>query len=589
MTNSDFRIFLTDLNVVAREVFKDTAFAISQASSEAGKRLEPSPEEKESLKQPGNDAQPPPTEDDLSNQVTDISNALNGSASKVVDTFENSVASKLRGDEADTMLHRLQQAVTKLRKRPDYNDSVSTISLLLKRYVMVYSRIAEDTLDVADEDVQSNPEMDRAMKNFWLLARSFGEGKEWDELEKRFNKVMDHSKSDPEFEELTKQLGNSTQEMLTDPAFFDHAEERFQSLRGKYRQLSSDGSPLREDIDGLLAQAQKTFESVIRDKDISSLINTASKMAKILSPKHHYANNDLLTDVINVFVPLIVQSIQFIPIPRVEISTPQIDLLLENLILEPGVTINHTSFLPYKLRVETWNDLEIRKARFRTTSSVRSLVRIRIDGISIKADELGFWLHAHSGLLRLMDEGIASFALDERGLDVQLDVEVGRDRLEQILTLRGVRVRIHKLNWTLRRSKFSFLAWLMKPFLKPVVKRTLELQIASAIKESLHFANRELLFARERLRATRIADPDDLKTFVRAVLARLKMPEDPDLDVRVGVEQSGQGVFEGVYAPGSLVKLWKEEAERAPQRIREGDMRDGWRNEVFDVHARMMG
>ena len=589
MTNSDFRIFLTDLNVVAREVFKDTAFAISQASKEAGKRLEPSPQEKESVKQPGNDAQPPPTEDDLSNQVAEISDAFNGSASKVVDTLENSVASKLRGDEGDTMLHRLQHAVAKLRKRPDYNDSVSTISLLLKRYAMVYSRIAEDTLDVADEDVQSNPEMDRAMKNFWLLVRSFGEGKEWDELEKRFNRVMDHSKSDPEFEELTKQLGNSTQEMLTDPAFFDHAEERFQALRGKYRQLSSDGSPLREDVDGLLAQVQKTYESVVRDKDISNLVNTASKIAKILSPKHHYANNDLLTDAINVFVPLIVQSIQFIPIPRVEISTPQIDLLLENLILEPGITINHTSFLPYKLRVETWNDLEIRKARFRTTSSVRSLVRIKIDGISIKADEIGFWLRAHSGLLRLMDEGIASFALDERGLDIQLDVEVGRDRLEQILTLRGVRVRIHKLNWTLRRSKFSFLAWLMKPFLKPVVKMTLELQIASAIKESLRFANRELLYARERLRATRIADPDDLKTFVRAVLARLKMPEDPDLDVRVGVEQPGRGVFDGVYAPGSLVKLWKEEAERAPQRIREGDMRDGWRNEVFDVHARMMG
>ncbi|KAK4463442.1 hypothetical protein QBC42DRAFT_250512 [Cladorrhinum samala] len=589
LTNSDFRIFLTDLNVVAREVFKDTAFAISQASKEAGKRLEPSPQEKESVKQPGNDAQPPPTEDDLSNQVAEISDAFNGSASKVVDTLENSVASKLRGDEGDTMLHRLQHAVAKLRKRPDYNDSVSTISLLLKRYAMVYSRIAEDTLDVADEDVQSNPEMDRAMKNFWLLVRSFGEGEEWDELEKRFNRVMDHSKSDPEFEELTKQLGNSTQEMLTDPAFFDHAEERFQALRGKYRQLSSDGSPLREDVDGLLAQVQKTYESVVRDKDISNLVNTASKIAKILSPKHHYANNDLLTDAINVFVPLIVQSIQFIPIPRVEISTPQIDLLLENLILEPGITINHTSFLPYKLRVETWNDLEIRKARFRTTSSVRSLVRIKIDGISIKADEIGFWLRAHSGLLRLMDEGIASFALDERGLDIQLDVEVGRDRLEQILTLRGVRVRIHKLNWTLRRSKFSFLAWLMKPFLKPVVKMTLELQIASAIKESLRFANRELLYARERLRATRIADPDDLKTFVRAVLARLKMPEDPDLDVRVGVEQPGRGVFDGVYAPGSLVKLWKEEAERAPQRIREGDMRDGWRNEVFDVHARMMG
>jgi len=294
-----------------------------------------------------------------------------------------------------------------------------------------------------------------------------------------------------------------------------------------------------------------------------------------------------VADSINVFVPLLVQSINYVPIPRLEISTPQVDLLLENLVLEPGTTINHTSFFPYRLRVETLNDVEIRKARFRTVSAVKTLMRVRVDGLSIRGEEIGFWLRAHSGLLRLADEGIASFELDERGLDIQLDIEVGRDRLEKILTLRGVKVRIHKLNWKLRRSKFSFLSWLFKPLLKPIIRKTVELKIATAVGEALHFANRELLYARERLRATRIADPDDLKTFFKAVLARLTPPDDPDLYTRVGVGQPGHGVFEGVYAPGSVVKLWKDEATQAPQRIRENE-RDGWRNSIFDVQAAML-
>lgn len=587
LTNSDFRLFLTDLNLVAREVFKDTAFALSEASKEAAKSLEPSPQEQESLKAPGKDAQTPPSKEDLSNQASEITQVLTGSTSTVAEGAENSIISKLQGDEKDTMLFRLKQAVLKLRKRRDYSDSVSTLSLLLKRYVMVYSRIARDTLEAADQDVDRNPETDRALKNFWLFIRSFGDAEEWEELERRFRDVMDHGQNDPEFEDLIQQLGNALQEMFTDAAFFEHAEERFQALRVRSRQLAS-GSSLRDDIDGLLAQVQSTFQSVIRDKDVANLIKTATTIGKILSPKHQYANTDLLTDSINVFVPLLIQSISYIPIPRLEISTPQLDLLLENLILEPGVTVNHSSFFPYKLRVETFNDLEIRKARFRTTSAIKSLMRIRIDGLSIKAEEVGFWLRAHTGLLRLVDEGIASFELDERGLDIQLDVEVGRDRLEKILSLRGVRVRIHKLNWTLRKSRFSFLAWLMKPLLKPLIRKTIEMQIASAIKDSLHFANRELLFARERLRATRIADPDDLRTFFKAVLARLAPPDDPDLYARVGVGEPGQGVFEGVYAPGSIVKLWKEEAQQAPQRIRENE-RDGWRNDVFDVHARLWG
>ncbi|KAK3941269.1 hypothetical protein QBC46DRAFT_312029 [Diplogelasinospora grovesii] len=586
LTNSDFRLFLSDLNVVSREVFKDTAFALSDVSREAGKRLEPSKEEQNALKEPGKDAQSQPSQNDLQEQVAEVSNVLADGASTVVEEAENSIVSKLQGDEKDTLLHRLKQAVLKLRQRRDYTDSVSTLSLLLKRYAMVYSRIAQDTLESAEEDVDRNPETDRALKNFWIFIRSFGDSKEWEELETRFADVMEHGRSDPEFEKLIGELGNAAQEMFTDPSFFDHAEQRFQDLRARSRQLGSRSS-LRDDIDGLLAKVQSTLHSVLRDKDVANLIKTSRTILKILSPAHQYTNTDLVTDSINVFVPLLFQSIQYVPIPRLEVSTPQIDLLLENLILEPGVTINQSSFFPYKLRIETYNDLEIRKARFRTTSAVRSLVRIKIDGISIRADEVGYWLRVHSGLFRLFDEGIASFHLDERGLDIQLDVEVGKDRLEKVLSLRNVRVRIHKLDWTLRKSKFSLFAWLFKPFLKPIIRKTIEMQIASAIADSLHFANRELLFARERLRATRISDPDDIRTFFKAVMARLVPPDDPDLYTRVGVAQPGHGVFEGVYAPGSVVKLWNEEATQASQRIRENE-RDGWRNSVFDVHATML-
>jgi hypothetical protein len=579
-------LFLGDLNVVAREVFRDTAFALSEASKEAGKRIEPSAEEQESVKQPGNGSGSPPSQQDLADQTAEFSKVLSGTASTVVDEAESSVIQKFEGPEKETMIHRLKDAVVNLRRRRDYSDSVSTLSLLLKRYAMVYSRIARDTLQAADEDVDRNPETDWALGNFWAFLRSFGEAREWEELEKRAKAVVEHGREDPNFEDMVGQLGDALQQMFTDPSFFDHAEQRFHELRAKSKQLSSRSS-LRDDIDGLLSQLQSTFHSVLRDKDVSRLINTSRTIGKILSPRHHYTNTDLVADAINVFVPLLIQSINYIPIPRLEVSTAQVDLLLENLILEPGITVNQTSFFPYRLRVETLNDVEIRKAKFRTTSAVKTLVRIRIDGLSIRGEEIGFWLRAHSGLLRLADEGIASFELDERGLDVQLDVEVGRDRMEKILTLRGVKVRIHKLNWKLRRSKFSFFAWLFKPVLRPIIRKTMEVKIATAIGDALHFANRELLYARERLRATRIADPDDLKTFFKAVLARLTPAEDPDLYTRVGVGQPGHGPFEGVYAPGSIVKLWRDEASQAPQRIRENE-RDGWRNSIFDVHATMI-
>ncbi|KAF2088398.1 bactericidal permeability-increasing protein [Saccharata proteae CBS 121410] len=588
LTNSDFRIFLSDLNTIGREVFKDTAFKLSNVAEAAGQTLEPSAEEQQALKRPGADANvgPAPSSKDLGHEIGDVSKVVGNGAVEVAKEAEHSLVDKMSGDEKDTLLYRLKQAVLKLRKRPDYSDSVSTISQLIQRYAMVYSRAVQDTVQIAQDDVNENPAMDRAIHNFWSFISSFGDRRKWEELEAKFKRVMSHSQNDPEFENLMNDIGTSAQRLLTDPDFLDHADEKFQELRTKARGVGSESS-LRRDVDEFLSSAQETFKAVLEDEDIAKLLKSTARIAHILSPQYQYANSDLIADAINVFVPLLIQAIQYIPIPRLEVSTPDIDLLLENLIVEPGKTVNNTSFLPYKLRIETYNDLEIRKARFRTTSSMSSLVTVKIDGLSFRADEVGFWMRAHSGLLRLADQGIASFQLDEKGIDIHMDIEVCKEKLEKILTLKAVRVHIHKLSYQTRKSKFSWVGWLFKPLLRPIIRKVMEKQLASAISDFLHAANRELLFARERLRATRISDPDDLRTFFKAVATRLTPAEDPDLYTRIGVVQPGQGVFKGVYAPGSVVKLWNEEAAQAGERIGDFDQ-GGWRNEVFDTHTANM-
>lgn len=585
LTNSDFRVFLSDLNTVGREIFKDAAFSVSNAAEEAGKKLEPSDEEQQKLKEPGADSGPPPTSEDVKDSAASYANVVANGTAQVAKDVEQSAADKLQGDEGKVLIERLKQAVLKLRQKNDYSDSVSTLSKLIKRYAMVYSRAVQETVSAVDEDVHENAELDRAMKNFWIFLTSFGDKDAWNQLEQNFNQVLSHRDNDPEFENLMTDVGDSLQALLTDPDFLDNAQDKFKELREKSKKVGSESS-LRNDVDAFLGQAGDTFHSVLQDNDVASLLQTSFRIFRILSPLQSGVNTDLVRDAINIFIPLLIAAIQYVPIPRIEVSTPDIDLLLENLIIEPGHTVNQSSFLPYRLRVETYNDLEIRKARFKTTSSTTHLVTIKIDGISARAEEIGFWMRAHSGLLRLADEGIASFALDDKGLDIHMDVEIAKERLEKILTLKDVRVNVHKLDYNMRKSKFSWLAWIVKPLLRPIVRKVMEKQIASAIADALHSANRELLYARERLRATRISDPNDLITFFRAISARLQPEEDPDTYTRIGVAQPGKGVFKGVYAPGSVVKLWNEEAARAGERVDDAGQTQGWRNEIFDLHTR---
>ena len=585
LTNPDFRLFVTDVSTIGRQVLADSALALSGAAEKAGHKLELSDQEQKTIQGAGADeAVEPPSKDDIAENAEDLSKVIGNGVAEVGKTAVISAKENLSGEQSDTLLYRLKQTVLGLRKRTDYQDSVSTIAKLIQRYAVAYSRVADATISTAKDDVQTNPALDRAIKNFWLLISSFGDKGQWEQLRQDFDKIMEHANSDPDFENFMVDVGNSVQNMLTDPNFFDHAQEKIDELKEKSSKIGNE-SNFRIDFDQFLKQAQITLQSVAEDKDISQLTTTTARLFDTFSPENRIANPDLLTDGINIFLPLLIRSVQYVPIPRLEVSVPEMDLLLENLVLEPGRTVNATSFLPYRLLISTQNDIEIRKAHSKkTVSSMKSLITVSVNGLSVSAQDIGFWVRGHAGILRFADEGIASFALDERGIDITLDLEVGRERLEQILTLRAVKVHIHKLDYTLRKSKLSWLGWIFKPFLKHLVRRSLEKTIAESIADMLHAANRELLYARERLRATRIADPQDLLTFVKAVAARLTPEEDPDVYTRVGVDAPKKGVFKDVYTPGSVVKLWHEEAMRAEESIEDGEERGGgWRNEIFEV------
>lgn len=589
LTNSDFRLFLSDLNTIGRQVFTDTATTLSSVAEDAANQIEPSTAECEIVKNPVSKKGPPPTTEDLGNQFFEITEIVTNGLKKTGKEAGASLRENVTENQKDTLLFRIKTAITKLRKRTDYSGSVSTIGLLIQRYAKVYSRAVDKAISTVQEDVDANEELDRAVKNGWSLLSSFGDKDAWKELEQRFNKVMEHSQKDPEFETLMGEVAASIQKMLTDPDFFDSVSKKFGELKEKSKDVGSE-SPLRHDIERFVQQARITFDSVLNDQDVSKLLKTTLRIWNILSTVNATTNSDLVTDTYTVFIPILIQAIQYIPILRLEVSVPEIDLLLENLILEPGRTINNSSFLPFKLNIETYNDLTIRKARMHTISTLTTLVTMNIQGISIRADEVGFWLRAHKGLLRLADEGIASFELDDRGIDIALDVEVGKDRLEKILSLRDVSVKIHHLSFTLRKSKFACLAWIFKPLLRPIIRKVLEKQLSTAIADALHAANRELLYARERLRATRISDPQDLRTFIKAIITRLTSEEDPDLYTNIGVTGASNvrgNVFAGVYAPGSVVKLWNEEAAQAGERVEDNAVQ-GWRNEIFDVQARAM-
>ncbi|KAK2592298.1 hypothetical protein QQS21_010018 [Conoideocrella luteorostrata] len=582
LLNKDFRVFLADLATIAKQVLRDTAVALGDVSKEAGDKLDTSSKDIEELKQTDAQSQPPATVDDVKSKTAEAAETALEEVTQVAEESYTSFKEHMNDESRNILVNRLKSAVGNLRQQPDYSESVSTLSSLLQRYLQIYLAIGSEAAHTVEDGMKPNKQAHQAAHNFWLLLSSFGDKNEWQAVSKAFSKFMDNHGMDENLNQFITEFATMFQKMLSEPKFFDSIEDRLEELREKLNGITS-GSSIGNDATDVLAALQRALWSVAEDENINKLTSSTLRLIHLLSPAGEIQNPELVNDCINNFIPLMVQAVQYIPIPRLEVSTPAIDLLLENVILQPGQTVNHSSFFPYSLQLSTRNDVDITKAQFGTRSTMTSVATIKIAGMSIAAEDLGYWMRLHSGLLWMVDEGLSSFHLDERGIDITFDIEFGKERLEELVTLHNVHVRIHHLDYSLSKSKFACLAWLFKPLIRPILRKTLESQISTAIEDGMRMLNRELVFARERLRATRICNPNDVWTFVRAVVARLVPSPDPDLQTRVGVKP-GEGVFKGRYAPGSLVKLWNEEGQDAGQNIFEYKQ-DGWRNGIFDVRT----
>lgn len=530
----------------------------------------------------------PPSTEQVEENIEQVTHATTEALEQTSrDTFE-SAKENLSGEQGSALLSRLKQAVINLRKRDDYTTSVSTLSEIIQRYGRIYSHAIDSTVSAAEEDVEVNEELKVAIRNLWEFLGTFGDLSEWQRLEDSFHKLIRDSESSPGFKSLVDDISVAVHGFLTDPGSLDSANSAIEKIKEKSKEAYSGSA--REHTDEFLQQVKTTLQSVTQDQSIDKLVTACKKLAEDFSVAYYQDRTNIPADVFHIFLPVLVRALQHIPIPRVEISESEMDLLLENIILEPGHTIHNSSFLPVKVLVSTKTDLELRKTHSKeAVTEMTNVVTISMYGLNVSAKEFGYWLRVHCPpfLPYFGDEGIASFVLDERGIDVSVDVEIGRERLEQIVSLRAVRVHIHKLDYEVRKSMFSGLFWLLKPFIKHLVRRVLEKKIAEQVVSVFHVVNRELVFARERLRAARITNPADLMTFVHAILSRLTPKKDPDVYTRIGVDAPHrEGVFKDVYAPGSLVKMWYEEERRSEEAIESGERERGentWRNDIFDV------
>jgi len=292
----------------------------------------------------------------------------------------------------------------------------------------------------------------------------------------------------------------------------------------------------------------------------------------------------VMKDFFNIIMPSSLKLVQYIPISRIEFQNAEVDVVIENLVFESSS--NHDqSFLPHKLRIDNHNTVEFLNA-YKFESDYSNQVTVKVEGLSMAVRDAGFYIRKKTGFWRFTDSGLVDLIMDGQGIDIEIDLQMSTEDEEADVTkdalfvVKDVRVKIHKFDFSTSGTKHGWLAGLIKPLVRPFIKRQIGLAVGQAIKEQLTYYEYQLRMLQHRVKTAYIANNGQasFESFFRAVFtanAGNNSGRKGQFEVVVG----RQGPLAGIFTKGSL----QAEAEEADAIVREHGRPHSWKNDIFDL------
>jgi hypothetical protein len=187
----------------------------------------------------------------------------------------------------------------------------------------------------------------------------------------------------------------------------------------------------------------------------------------------------LLKDVTEVILPSVLETVHYIPIPRIEYSDPQVDLIIENLIIESD------NLAPNVFEFASDNHWKWgRKAG--NKSSNKNKVMIAVAGIQMDLRDVSFYINKKKGFPSIKDQGLCDISLAGDGFSFKLKMETadsGATDPTHFFKVSDVKVKIKNFNIKLKKSSHKLLFALGKPILLRVIRPALQKALEAAIKQ----------------------------------------------------------------------------------------------------------
>ncbi|KAF9099187.1 hypothetical protein BGX27_000656 [Mortierella sp. AM989] len=433
-------------------------------------------------------------------QTEDAKNRAQVKKSEIQEDAFHYANQKMPPEQRRVLIERLKLTIGQIQSNPQYQATIDSLMGLVGTW---RKRAREPAGDVSTGAVKviHDPNVDAATTEFKTILERWAQGYSLDPMIELVQYLWKRAARDPLLSGYLDTVSTFMNRALREPNYMTS-----QAINREADDLIDQGHTLfrvkyKADTDALLNEGQNFAEKLGSDPMVRQVAECFQRVASTLfydkEGKLVFKQN-LFDDFRYVLMPSLLETFQFIPIPRIEYSDLKVDLMFDNMIL------TSTDLVPRLIEVHMNNSMRMvpRGNAKRSLDSNKHEFTMAIQGLEVNVRDVHYYVKTKEGF-RFKDRGIADVLIHKRGLDIHIEGQKTPedDQNPSLITFNEVKVKIHSLSIKLRRTQHSVLNIFAQPFIKTAVKNAIAHALETEIKEALISGDRTLATT---LRDTRI-------------------------------------------------------------------------------------
>ncbi|KAK5085661.1 hypothetical protein LTR05_004949 [Lithohypha guttulata] len=393
---------------------------------------------------------------------------------------KNYLNKKMPQERRDQTIWRLKKMLVEIQGHSDYQDAIVTLLDLAERYTGHGRELANQSAGTV-KGAHQDGALQRTERNIKTLIERFANFTSTDDLTDSLNQVYRDADQDPELKSWFRRTNAYIRKCLREQGFIlqDQATREWNELYDQAQFLFRDR--YRDHTDHLLDEFKFLADQFDQDPQNRAFADSMQKLFLDLGQDEDgnpAFKPHLIKDLTEVIIPAIFANTQYVPIPRIEVSDPMVDLIVENLVLESD------NLFPNAL--EFGSDNYWRYGRKTVRSTRENKVMIAGSGIQLDLRDVAYYLKKKQGFPSITDKGVMDIILSGEGFGFKIaarNATKATDRTH-FLHIDKVDVTIKTLDIKVKQSNHKLLFKLAKSLLLKVMRPAIQKAIEKQIKDN---------------------------------------------------------------------------------------------------------